>query len=103
MKATIPSIVSEIKLIATGILKEDVSTISGFSERQVKAIAEQTIKIKAIVVKGDADENLKKFFYRGLKEMTTNFVCTLKGLIITMIEKIINAIIKALWKFIETI
>ena len=42
MAINLDQLVSDMKTAASGILNADVSTFRGFSERQLKAIAQQT-------------------------------------------------------------
>ena len=103
MQSDLTTIVQEIKDVASAIVKKDITTIKGFSERQAKGLATQTLIIQKGVLNGEIDDDLKEFFYNGLRDMTRNFVNTLKGLLIVTIEKLINAIVNALWKFIDSV
>lgn len=91
-------IITEIKDIASGVLQKDISTIRGFSERQVEAIAKQTVLIQKGVESGDIDEDLREFFLDGLEAMALNFVNTLKGILMVTLEKLWNALVKFLYK-----
>ena len=93
MENEVTKLVGDIKKVISGIIEEDVSVIKGFSERQVKAMAEQTLKIQKGVLNGNIDEDLKNFFIEDLKRIALNFVNTLQGLIALTIEKIWNGII----------
>ena len=98
MDTDVATIISEIKTIASGILEKDVSTVRGFSERQVEAIAKQTVIIQKGVANGDIDEDLREFFLDGLEAMALNFVNTLKGILMVTLEKLWNAIVGFLYK-----
>lgn len=98
MDTDVAKIISEIKTIASGILEKDVSTVRGFSERQVEAIAKQTVIIQKGVANGDIDEDLREFFLDGLEAMALNFVNTLKGILMVTLEKLWNAIVGFLYK-----
>lgn len=100
MDENITNIINEIKEVASNILEKDVATVRGFSERQVEAIAKQTLIIQKGVLNGEIDEDLKVFFFDGLEAMALNFVNTLKGILSVTIEKIWNAIVDTLWKVI---
>lgn len=103
MNEEIINIIKEIKDIASTILEKDIATVRGFSERQVEAIAKQTLIIQKGILNGDIDEGLKEFFFDGLEAMVLNFVNTLKGILSVTIEKIWNAIVDSLWKAINAI
>ena len=96
----VASIIKDIKDISTTILKKDITIVKGFSERQVEAIAKQTIIITEGVANGDIDEELKKFFFDGLKAMAENFVNTLKGILSVTLEKLYNALVDKLWSIV---
>ncbi|OQD42785.1 hypothetical protein BUL40_09720 [Croceivirga radicis] len=103
MNENVIELINDIKEVATNILEKDISTVRGFSERQVEAIAKQTIIIQKGILNGDIDEDLKEFFLDGLEAMALNFVNTLKGILSVTIEKVWNAIVDLLWKAIESI
>lgn len=103
MNENVIQIINDIKEVASNILEKDISTVRGFSERQVEAIAKQTLIIQKGVLNGDIDEDLKEFFLNGLEAMALNFVNTLKGILSVTIEKVWNAIVDALWKAIESV
>lgn len=98
MPESVATIITEIKDIASGVLEKDISTIRGFSERQVEAIAKQTVLIQKGVENGDIDEDLREFFLDGLEAMALNFVNTLKGILMVTLEKLWNALVKFLYK-----
>ncbi len=102
MDDNILNLITEIKDVATTILEKDISTVRGFSERQVEAIAKQTLIIQKGILIGDIDEGLKDFFLDGLEAMALNFVNTLKGILSVTIEKVWNAIVDVLWRTIDT-
>ena len=81
MEENVAQIIREIKEVATTILEKDISTVKGFSERQVEALAKQTAIVQQGVLNGDIDEDLREFFEQGLKDMARNFVNTLKGIL----------------------
>jgi hypothetical protein len=58
--------------------------------------------IEAGIVSGEITEETRDFFLENLKNMTRNFVKTLRDLIVVEIEKVWNAIVDVLWKAIET-
>ena len=103
MNENLASIISEIQEAASSILKKDVATVRGFSERQVEAIARQTLIIQQGVLNGDINQDLKEFFLNGLEAMVLNFVNTLKGILAVTIEKIWNSIMDVLLKAIDSL
>lgn len=98
MAGNVASLITEIKDITSGILEKDISTVRGFSERQLEAIAKQTVIIQKGIANGDIDEDLREFFLDGLEAMALNFVNTLKGIMIVTLEKLWNALMKFLYK-----
>lgn len=103
MEQNVIQIINEIREVATTILEKDISTVNGFSERQVEALAKQTAIVQQGILNGDIDEDLKEFFEQGLKDMARNFVNTLKGILSVTIEKIWNAIVEVVLKAINTV
>lgn len=102
MNENLTQLITDIRDVASNILEKDVSTVRGFSERQVEAIAKQTLIIQKGILNGDIDEDLKEFFFEGLEAMALNFVNTLKGILAVTIEKVWNAIVDLLWNAIES-
>ncbi|WP_410004299.1 hypothetical protein [Aequorivita nionensis] len=98
MADDVTTIITDIKNIASDILEKDVSVVRGFSERQVEAIAKQTVLIQKGVESGDIDEDLREFFLDGLEAMALNFVNTLKGILMVTLEKLWNALVNFLYK-----
>ena len=102
MELNLVKIIDSIKDVATTILDKDITTVRGFSERQIEAIASQTVIIKKGILNGDIDEDLKEFFFDGLEAMALNFVNTLKGILAVTIEKMWNAITEQLLRIIAS-
>jgi len=96
MDKNLAQLIIEITEVASNVLEKDIATVRGFSERQVEAIAKQTVIIQKGIENGDIDEDLKQFFMDGLEAMVTNFVNTLKGILSVTIEKVWNAIVDIL-------
>lgn len=92
------NLITEIKTIASSIIEKDITTVRGFSERQLEAIAKQTELIQLGALSGDIDDDLLDFFLGGLDAMLQNFINTLKGLLLVTLEKLWNAIIVVLYK-----
>ncbi len=98
MDDNVANIITDLKDITSGILEKDITTVRGFSERQLEAIAKQTALIQNGLENGDIDEDLREFFLDGLEAMTRNFVNTLKGILLVTIEKLWNALLSFLYK-----
>ncbi len=98
MAEDVATIVKGIKDIASNILEKDISAVRGFSERQVEAIAKQTVIIQEGIANGDIDEDLRECFLDGLEAMALNFVNTLKGILMVTLEKLWNALVNFLYK-----
>lgn len=98
MPSDVPTLIAEIKDIATQVLQKDITTVRGFSERQVEAIAKQTAIIQQGIATGEIDEELREFFLDGLEAMALNFVNTLKGILMVTLEKLWNAIVEFIYK-----
>jgi hypothetical protein len=81
------------------ILGKDIETITGFAKSQEKKLAAFAIWIaeaeQAEEFKDDPE--LRDDFLQSLRDMTRDFVNTLRGLAMITIEKIWNAIVKVLW------
>jgi hypothetical protein len=98
----IEHLIREMKDAATQILTKDVTALKGFSERQIKNIAQQAAFIEQGISSGEITAATKDFFLDNLKDMVRNFIRTLQGLAIVTIEKLWNAIIGVIWKAIGT-
>lgn len=102
MAIDIAQLVKDMQDAATQVLKQDVTTLRGFSERQVKAIAQQAAFVESGILSGGITDETKDFFLDSLEDMVLNFVKTLRGLLLVTIEKVWNAIVGVIWKTIET-
>ena len=94
-------LVNDMKNAASQVLKKDVTTLRGFSERQMEAIAQQAAFVGAGIASGDITEATRDFFLDSLEDMALNFIKTLRGLIMVTIERLWNAIVGVIWKAIE--
>lgn len=94
-------LIRDMKDAATQILNKDITTLRGFSERQIKAIAQQSELVSIGIVSGQITEETREFFLDSIEDMALNFVKTLRGLLMVTIEKVWNAIVGVLWKAIE--
>ncbi|MGJ4746838.1 hypothetical protein ACQV5M_10810 [Leptospira sp. SA-E8] len=94
-------LLEDIKKTATQVLKKDVSTYAGFSEKQLKDIAKQAAELEAGIIKGDVSKENEAYFSQGIKDMTVNFANTLEGLALVTVEKLWNAIVDVVWDAVE--
>jgi hypothetical protein len=101
MTIDVTQLVNDIKNAASQVLNKDVATLRGFSERQVKAIAQQAALVETGILSGGITDETRDFFLDSLEDMALNFVKTLRGLMMVSIEKVWNAVIGVIWKAIE--
>lgn len=97
----INALMNDMKAAASEVLEKDVTTLRGFSERQLKAIAQQTSLVAMGIASGQITEETRDFFLDSLEDMARNFANTLRGLMMVTIEKVWNAVVGVLWKAIE--
>lgn len=97
----IDELVESLKTAASGVIQKDVTTLRGFSERQLQGMAKQAAWIAEATAKGEIDAELRDFFLNNLEDMAKNFANTLRGLLAVTIEKVWNALVTTLWKAIE--
>ncbi len=97
----VDQLVSDIRNAALPILNKDLAAVKGFSERQLKALAQQAALVSAGIAAGQITEETREFFLQGLEQMTQNFLDTLEGLFMLTIEKLWNAIVGVLWNAIN--
>ena len=102
MAIDINQLAADIKDAASQVINKDVTTLRGFSERQVKAIAQQAAFVEAGILNGGITDETRDFFLDSLEDMALNFVKTLRGLLMVTIEKVWNAVVGVIWKAIET-
>ena len=93
----VDQLLANLKTVATGIIQQDVTTIQGYSERQLTAMAQQAKWIAAATLTGELSSDMRDFFLNTLKDSAVNFANTLKGLVMITIEKVWNALVGALW------
>lgn len=101
MAIDIESLVAEMKGAATQILGDDIASIRGFSERQMRAIAQQAKFVEQGIINGQITEETRDFFLDNLKDLVRGFVRTLQGLVIVTMEKLWNAIVGVIWRAIK--
>lgn len=102
MNIDVNQLITDMKVAASTILKADVSTFRGFSERQLQAIAKQTEFVARGIASGEITSETKDFFFDSLEDMALNFAKTLRGLVLVTVEKVWNALVGVIWKVIST-
>ena len=88
---------------ATEIGKDGIDDISGFSERQLNGIADQSLLIGEGLKNKDLTTEEAKTEFEDLSTLAKNFANTLVGLLAITIEKIWNAMVKILSGVIKSI
>lgn len=101
MTLDINELMKDIKDTVSGIIGKDVTTVRGFSSRQLTGIANQTSLVALGIGSGEITDFTRDFFLDQLVEMSRNFVNTLVGLLITTIERLWNAVVNVLWSAIS--
>jgi hypothetical protein len=97
MAINLEQLVADMQAAASETLKTDVSTLRGFSERQLKAIGQQAQLVASGIASGQITEETREFFLDGLEDMALSFARTLRGLVLVTIEKVWNAVVNVLW------
>lgn len=90
-------LIEDIKTAASAILRKDVSTFRGFSERQVEALAQQTRFVALGIANGEITAETRDFFLDSLEDMALNFAKALRGIVMVTMEKVWNAVVGVLW------
>ncbi len=94
----VSTLISDMKQAASQALSKDVTTLRGFSERQLKAIAQQAELVSSGIESGGITEETSEFFLDSLEDMVLSFTKTLRGLMMVTIEKVWNAMVGVIWK-----
>lgn len=93
----VEQLVTDIKNAATQIINKDISTVKGFSDRQIKAIGQQAALVAGGIITGEITDETREFFLESIEKMTQNFLDTLQGLFWLTVEKLWNAIVEVVW------
>jgi len=99
----ISELMEDIKSAASEVLDKDVTMLRGFSERQIKAIAQQSALLAKGIAAGEITEETREFFLDSLEDMALNFAKTLRGLLMVTVEKVWNAVVGVIWKSIQAV
>ena len=97
----VDQLVTDVKTVATQILNKDITTVNGFSERQLTAIGQQAALVAEGIASGQITKETREFFSASLEKMVQNFLETLQGLLWMTIEKLWNAMVGVIWKTIN--
>lgn len=97
----VDQLISDIRNATMPILNKDLAAVKGFSERQLKALAQQAAIVSEGIATGQITEETREFFLDSLEHMTQNFLDTLQGLFMLTIEKLWNAIVGVIWSAIN--
>ena len=92
----IDALASDIRKAASAVLKKDVSGLKGFSDHQVRAIAQQSKLVASGIATGEITDATRDFFLTSLEDMARNFARVLQGLLVVEIEKVWNAVVMAI-------
>ncbi|PQA58258.1 hypothetical protein [Siphonobacter curvatus] len=103
MELDITQLMKDISTAVSAVLGKDVTTIQGFRDRQLKAIAQQSALITAGIATGEITEETREFFLDSLQDMVLNFLKTLQGVAQVTIEKAWNAAVTVIWDAIEKV
>jgi hypothetical protein len=90
-------LVKDMEAAASGVIKQDVSTLRGFATQQVNAIAQQAVFVAEGIADGSIANDARDYFLNSLKEMARSFVNTLAGLVVVVIEQVWNAVVGVIW------
>ena len=101
MNIDVGQLITAIRDAATEALGKDVATLRGFSQTQVRAIAQQAALIARGIESGEITDETRDYFLDSLEDMALNFVRTLRGLVQITIEKVWNAVVQAIWRFVR--
>ena len=83
---------------ATATLGPDLTALSGFSQRQLYAMATQAKLLSEAHASGQLSSDAYEFLLNGLHEMGQNFEATLDGLSAIMAARVRAAVEAVLWR-----
>jgi hypothetical protein len=95
----IDELIAAIEKAATKAIGQDIRAVDGFARDQLKSIARLQARLAKMISDGmfEGDPEGQQDHLDILEELITNFVNTLRGLAIIMIEKAWNAVVKVVW------
>jgi len=103
MNLDVEKLITDAKELLSSNINKDISTLRGFSIRQLNGIANQSALIATGIANGEITSATRDFFLEQLVELAHNFVNTLVGLLIATIEKLWNALVELVWKTISEV
>jgi len=98
MPVNIEQLIQDIKTTATTIITKDVTTIRGFSNRQLNGIANQAALVASGIASGGITDATREFFLDQIIELAQNFAESLVGLLMATVERLWNAIVNVIWQ-----
>ena len=93
----IQTLLVDIGVAASNVVNKDISTVQGFSQDQLQAIAQQSVLIAGGITDGSIGPATRDFFLQSLQEMVGSFANVLAGLAVIEVEKVLNAITGVIW------
>ena len=97
MTIDVKQLIGDLQSAATGAVSQDVSTLGGFSQDQLEAIAKQAATVADGIRDGSITPDLQNYFLDSLQELTRSFVNVLDGLTAVAAERAWNAMVGVLW------
>ena len=97
MPIDLGGLVESIKQAATAEIGKDVTLFRGYAENQLQAIAQQSVYVAQGIADGSITANTRDYFLDSIEEMVRSFLNVLVGLVAVVVEKVWNAIVKAIW------
>jgi hypothetical protein len=95
--------VNGISTAVRTVTSKDITTIEGFSQNQLHSLAQQAALIAGMIEANQFTDDERDFYLIGLKQMAIGFVQTLVGIIEVEIEKIVNAVLSAIYRSINAV
>lgn len=99
----IEELMTDIKNTVSVILSKDITTVTGFSERQLSGLAHQASLVASGILTGEITDATRDFFLDQLVQAAHNFVNTLVGLVVATIERLWNAVVGVIWQAISKV
>ena len=95
--------VNNISSTVKTVTGNDVTMIAGFSKAQLQALAQQSALVAGMIEANAFTAAEKMFYLDGLDQMARGFVNTFVQIVEVEIEKIYNAVVKAIYDSIGTL
>lgn len=91
------ALVTALQAAATNVVKTDIAVLQGFSQQQLKAIAQQSAFVAGGIADGSITDDTRDFFLNSLVEMAKSFANVLADLEAVVIEQVWNALVGVIW------